>query len=131
MDAGGDEVIAGELGDDASGFVLEMVVLTVCAAEKCGAELDPMDEVFGGGDADGVGDAVPLGVGEDVASIRALDDARVFDSTGPLAGLLGVGRGIEDGLGSRVKVTPSVLEARPSREVWAPICISPVSSSAR
>jgi hypothetical protein len=63
----------------------------------------PVLEVGRGGDADGVRDAVPLGVGEDVAvvgiGVCAFDDAGIFYAAGPLAGLLGVGGGVEDGVG--------------------------------
>src|SRR6185503_10554323 len=42
---------------------------------------------------------VPLGVGEDVGVVWSFDDAGIFDTAGPFAGLLGVFGGIEDGFG--------------------------------
>ena len=103
FDLCGEDFFACEAGDDAAGFVLEVRVLAVGAGVVTGAEggavLGPVEEVFGGGDADGVGYAVPLGVGEDVGAVGRLDDAGVFDSAGPLAGLLSVGGGVEDGFG--------------------------------
>ncbi len=58
--------------------------------------LRPVDEIGRGGDADGVGDVVVLGVGEGVGPVIPFDDARIFDATWPLARLLGV-RGGEEG----------------------------------
>ena len=69
VDAGGDKAIVFELGDYASGFVFEGVVLAVGGSEEGGAVLGPVLEVGGRGDADGVCDAVPLCVGEDVALV--------------------------------------------------------------
>lgn len=56
----------------------------------------PVNEVGRGGDTNGVGVAVPLGVREDVGAIRGLDEAGVFHPPGPLAGLLGIVRAKED-----------------------------------
>ena len=69
----------------------------------------PVDEIGRGGDADGVGLAVVLGVGEDVAlvgwgAVRGFDETWVFDAAGPLARLLGVVGGEEDGLGEAGEV---------------------------
>ena len=59
----------------------------------------PVDEVWRARYANGVGLAVVLGVGQDVRAIRCFDEARIFDAAGPLAGLLGVVGGEEDGFG--------------------------------
>ncbi len=64
----------------------------------------PVEEIGRGGDADGVGLVVVLGVGEDVGAVGGFDEAWVFDAAGPLAGFLGVVGGEEDGLGEAGEV---------------------------
>jgi hypothetical protein len=71
VDAGGEQAVVFEGGDDAAGFVFERVVLSGGCAEEGGTMFGPVLQVGRGGDADGVGDAVPLGVGEDVAVLRS------------------------------------------------------------
>ena len=64
-------------------------------------------------------------------AVGGFDDAGVFDSAGPLAGLLGIRGRVEDGLRLAREVDAVGEEANPRREVWRPIFISPLSSSAR
>src|SRR5579859_5313426 len=67
VDFGGNQAAVVEAGDNAAGLVHQAGV--GAGGSEGGAVLGPMDEVGGGGDADGVGLAVPLGVGEDVCAV--------------------------------------------------------------
>ena len=58
--------------------------------------LGPVNKIARGGNADGVGLAVPLGIGEDIGATLALDKARIFNTPWPFAILLGVLGRVED-----------------------------------
>ena len=86
-----------KLRDDACRFVLEAGVFSAGGGEECGAVFCPVLQVARGGDADRVGLAVPLRVGEHIGAVFELDDARIFNAAGPLARFLVVFSGIKDG----------------------------------
>ncbi len=96
--------VCNECGYDAAGFVLEGAVAAAGGGEEGGALLPPVKEIGRGSDADGVGLAVVLGVGEDVGAVRGFNKTWIFDAAGPLAGFLGVVRGEEDGFGKAGEV---------------------------
>ncbi len=72
-----------------------------------------MDQIARGSDTHRVGFAIPLRVRQNVGSVFALDDARIFNAAGPLARLLLVLGGIKHRLVAAREVNAVVALSQP------------------